>query len=325
MVLNIVIHLAAAFVLTVVLGFFLLPALRKLKAAQVEREEGPESHKKKTGTPTMGGIMFLLAFAVLTIPEAMKYRASIPVIIATLGFGAVGFIDDFIKVVMKRNLGLRAWQKLVLQLAVSLVTIWSVSAFTEVTFEVLLPFSSLFTADGAGVYVNFGIFTVPFLIFVLLGTTNGSNFTDGLDGLLSSVTIVISIFLAYISSNLAINVTMASVVMAGALFGFLVYNHHPAKVFMGDTGSLALGAFAATSMIMMKMPLFILFAGVIYFAEVLSVIIQVLYFKATKGKRFFKMAPIHHHFELLGWSENKVVTVFTIVTFVGCFLAVLLV
>lgn len=325
MVLNIVIHLAAAFVLTVVLGLFLLPALRKLKAAQVEREEGPESHKKKTGTPTMGGIMFLLAFAVLTIPEAMKYRASIPVIIATLGFGAVGFIDDFIKVVMKRNLGLRAWQKLVLQLAVSLVTIWSVSAFTEVTFEVLLPFSSLFTPDGAGVYVNFGIFTVPFLIFVLLGTTNGSNFTDGLDGLLSSVTIVISIFLAYISSNLAINVTMASVVMAGALFGFLVYNHHPAKVFMGDTGSLALGAFAATSMIMMKMPLFILFAGVIYFAEVLSVIIQVLYFKATKGKRFFKMAPIHHHFELLGWSENKVVTVFTIVTFIGCFLAVLLV
>ncbi len=325
MFLNIVIHLAAAFVLTVVLGFFLLPALRKLKAAQVEREEGLESHKKKTGTPTMGGIMFLLAFAALTIPEAMKYRASIPVIIATLGFGAVGFIDDFIKVVMKRNLGLRAWQKLALQLVVSLATIWAVSAFTEVTFEVLIPFSSLFTPDGVGIYANLGVFTVPFLIFVLLGTTNGSNFTDGLDGLLSSVTIVISIFLAYISAKLAINITMASVVMVGVLFGFLVYNHHPAKVFMGDTGSLALGAFAATSMIMMKMPLFILFAGVIYFAEVLSVIIQVLYFKATKGKRFFKMAPIHHHFELLGWSENKVVTVFTIVTFVGCFLAVLLV
>ncbi len=314
------VHLTAAFALTVVAGYFLLPALKKLKARQVEREEGPESHKKKTGTPTMGGIMFLLVFALLTIPEAGKYRASIPVIIGTLGFGAVGFIDDYIKVVMKRNLGLRAWQKLLLQMLVSFAVIWSVSAFTEVGFDMLIPFSSLITPDGSGIYLNAGIFTVPFLIFIFLGTTNGSNFTDGLDGLLSSVTLVIALFIAHFASSLAINITMASAVMSGGLLGFLVYNRHPAKVFMGDTGSLALGGFAASSMIMLKMPLFLIFMGIIYFAEVLSVIIQVLYFKATKGKRFFRMAPIHHHFELMGWSEEKVVLVFTLVTFAGCLL-----
>ncbi len=324
MLLNSIIHIIAGFTLTVILGHFLLPLLRRLKASQVEREEGLASHKVKTGTPTIGGLMFLIAFALLTIPEIPKYRASIPVIIATLGFGLVGFIDDYIKVVMKRNLGLRAWQKMVLQILVSLVTIWSVQAFTEVTFDVLLPFSALFTPDGVGVYVNFGIFTVPFLVFVLVGTTNGSNFTDGLDGLLSSVTLVIAVFIAFVSASLAINVTMSAAVMTGALLGFLVYNHHPAKVFMGDTGSLALGGFAAASMIMMKMPIFTIFAGIIYFTEVLSVIIQVLYFKATHGKRFFRMAPIHHHFELMGWSENKVVMVFTLVTAVGCVLAAVL-
>lgn len=324
MFLNHILHLVVAFVLTVLIGRFLIPELKKLKARQIEREEGPESHKKKTGTPTMGGIMFLLAFAVLTIPEAGKYRAAIPVIISTLGFGAVGLIDDYIKVVMKRNLGLRAWQKLILQIVVSFAVIWSVKQFTEVNFDVLIPFSSLFTANGAGLYVNPGVFTVPFLIFVFLGTTNGSNFTDGLDGLLSSVTIVIALFIAHISSALAINITSASFVMAGALLGFLVYNHHPAKVFMGDTGSLALGGFTAACMLVMKMPVHIVFVGIIYLVEVISVIIQVLYFKATHGKRFFKMAPIHHHFELMGWSETKVVNVFTVVTIVGCFIAIIL-
>ncbi len=318
------VHLITAFALTTVAGYFLLPALKKLKARQVEREEGPESHKIKTGTPTMGGIMFLLVFALLTIPEAGKYRASIPVIIGTLGFGAVGFIDDYIKVVMKRNLGLRAWQKLLLQVVVSIAVIWSVSAFTEVGFDMLIPFSSLFTPDGSGIYFNAGIFTVPFLVFIFLGTTNGSNFTDGLDGLLSSVTLVITLFICHFASSLAINITMTAAVMAGGLLGFLVYNHHPAKVFMGDTGSLALGGFAASCMIMLKMPLFLILMGIIYFAEVLSVIIQVLYFKATKGKRFFKMAPIHHHFELSGWSEEKVVLVFTFVTFAGCLLTMVL-
>ncbi len=318
------IHLLIAFSLTAAVGYFLLPLLKKLKARQVEREEGPESHKKKTGTPTMGGIMFLVVFVVMTAYEAELYRASIPVIVGTLGFGAVGFIDDYIKVVMKRNLGLRAWQKLLLQIIVSLAVIYSVSTFTEVGFDMLIPFSSLITPDGAGIYVNAGIFTIPFLVFVFLGTTNGSNFTDGLDGLLSSVTVVIAVFIAIISSSLAINITMSAAVMTGALLGFLVYNHHPAKVFMGDTGSLALGGFAASSMIMLKMPIFLIFMGVIYFAEVLSVIIQVLYFKATGGKRFFKMAPIHHHFELLGWSEVKVVTVFTLVTLAGCILTLVL-
>ncbi len=325
MILKILIHLFLAFLLTAGSGYVLLPVLRKLKARQIVREEGPESHKIKSGTPTMGGIMFLLVFALMTIPEAGKYRASIPVIIATLGFGAVGFIDDYIKVVMKRNLGLRAWQKLVLQLLVSLLVIWSVRTWTEVTFEILIPFSSLFSPDGAGIYLDAGILTVPFLVFVLVGTSNGSNFTDGLDGLLSSVTLVISIFIIIISSFLAININMTAAVMAGCLMGFLIYNHHPAKVFMGDTGSLALGGFAAASMIMLKMPVFIIFMAFIYFGEVLSVIIQVLYFKATKGKRFFKMAPIHHHFELMGWSENKVVLIFSAVTLAGCILTLVMI
>lgn len=324
MFLKYIIHLILAFILTVIAGHFILPVLIRLKARQVEREEGPESHKKKSGTPTMGGIIFLLIFALLTITEAGKYRAAIPVIISTLGFGLIGFIDDYIKVVMKRNLGLRAWQKLVMQTAVSLLVIWSVAHFTEVTFDMLIPFSSLITPDGAGIYVNPGIFTVPFLVFIFLGTTNGSNFTDGLDGLLSSVTVVIALAIGHIASSLAINITMAAAVMTGALLGFLVYNHHPAKVFMGDTGSLALGGFTAASMIMLKMPLFLIFVGFIYFAEVLSVIIQVLYFRMTGGKRFFKMAPIHHHFELCGWSEVKVVIVFTLVTFAGCLLSFVL-
>ncbi|MCR4591122.1 MAG: phospho-N-acetylmuramoyl-pentapeptide-transferase [Lachnospiraceae bacterium] len=325
MLIRFIIHVLIAFVLTFFAGKIILPVLERLKARQVEREEGPESHKKKTGTPTMGGIMFLLVFAVMTLAEAGTYKAAIPVIIGTLGFGAVGFIDDYIKVVMKRNLGLRAWQKLLLQIAVSLVTIWSISTFTEVGFDMLIPFSSLVTPDGAGIYFNAGIFTIPFLVFIFLGTTNGSNFTDGLDGLLSSVTLVIAVFIALISSSLAINITMSAAVMVGVLLGFLVYNHHPAKVFMGDTGSLALGGFAATCMILMKMPLFLIFMGIIYFAEVLSVIIQVLYFKATKGKRFFKMAPIHHHFELCGWSEGKVVAVFSLVTAAGCLLTLVLI
>ncbi len=320
MLLKFLIHAVLGLIFTIAAGRILLPALRKLKARQVEREEGLKSHKKKSGTPTMGGIMFILVFSLLTAMEAPKNRASIPVLVAVLGFGAVGFIDDYIKVVMKRNLGLRAWQKLLLQIVVSYAVIWSVSHFTEVTFDMLIPFSSLFSPDGAGIYLNTGLFTVPLLIFMLLGTTNGSNFTDGLDGLLSSVTLVIALFLGLISSFLAINITMSSAVMAGCLLGFLFYNHHPAKVFMGDTGSLALGGFVAASLIMLKMPVFVIFMGFIYFAEVLSVIIQVLYFKATKGKRFFRMAPIHHHFELLGWSENKVVLVFSGVTLAGCVL-----
>ncbi|MCR4746306.1 MAG: phospho-N-acetylmuramoyl-pentapeptide-transferase [Lachnospiraceae bacterium] len=319
------ISLAVSFVLSAVCGIFVLPALKRLKASQTEREEGPASHKVKSGTPTMGGIIFLIAFIIVAGVASTRYRMIIPIIISTVLFGAIGFIDDYIKVVMKRNLGLRAWQKMALQIVASAILLFYVYNFTEVKMDMLVPFSALFSADAEDMYVNFGFLTIPFLFIVIIGSVNGSNFTDGLDGLLSSVTLVISLFLAAVSMKLGVQITPAAGAMAGALIGFLLYNWHPAKVFMGDTGSLALGGFVAAAMLMLKMPLLLVFVAFIYLAEVLSVIIQVLYFKATGGKRFFRMAPIHHHFELGGWNEVQVVRAFTIVTLILCVIAYIIV
>ncbi|MBO6148826.1 MAG: phospho-N-acetylmuramoyl-pentapeptide-transferase [Lachnospiraceae bacterium] len=307
-----------SFALTALFGLLLLPWLKRLKARQTERVDGPKSHLKKTGTPTMGGIMFLASFGGVSAFLIPRYRAIIPILIATLGFGLVGFIDDYIKVVMKRSMGLRAYQKLILEIIVSVGFLFYISHFTEISFDMMVPFSALWSADGADAYLHLGVFSVPFLVIVILGTVNGSNFTDGLDGLLGSVTLVITCFIAVASSKIGLQITPAAAAMAGSLFGFLIYNWNPAKVFMGDTGSLALGGFVVSSMIMMKMPLYIIFVGFIYLAEVISVIIQVLYFKITKGKRFFRMAPIHHHFELGGWSEIRVVWTFVAVTAVMC-------
>ncbi len=318
MLIEFLLSLLAAFIISWGSGFFILPWLRKLKAQQVVRNEGPESHKVKTGTPTMGGIMILLAFVLVAGFMSIKYKVLIPIIISTVGFGLVGFIDDYIKVVMKRNLGLRAWQKMGLQILVTAVLLYYISAFTEVSFDMMVPFSAFFSANAEDMYINMGVMTIPFLFIVIVGTVNGSNFTDGLDGLLSSVTLVISIFLAFVAMKLGVLITPVAGAMAGALIGFLIYNWHPAKVFMGDTGSLALGGFVAAAMLMLKMPILLIFVAFIYLAEVISVIIQVLYFKATGGKRFFRMAPIHHHFELGGWSEVKVVRTFALVTLVLC-------
>ncbi len=306
------------FVLTGLSGLIILPWLIRLKASQTERSDGPQSHLGKTGTPTMGGIMFLLVFLILSIYLSFQSRAVIPIAISTLGFGLVGFVDDYIKVVKKRSLGLRAWQKMALQFLVAGILIYDISITTELPFDMMVPFSALFSADASDIYINFGVATVPLLFIIILGTVNGANFTDGLDGLLSSVSLVICIFIGLAASKLGIRISPAAGAMAGALLGFLLYNWHPAKVFMGDTGSLALGGFIVAAMLVMKLPLCIVFVGFIFLAEVLSVIIQVLYFKATKGKRFFRMAPIHHHFELGGWSEIQVVLVFSLVTAVFC-------
>ena len=318
MVIQYIISIAAAFVLTAVSGLFVLPFLRRLKASQTERDDGPESHLKKTGTPTMGGIMFLIGFTVSAGIFAVKHSLIIPIIISTLAFGLVGFADDYIKVVKKRSLGLTPIQKMALQIIAAAVLIGYMAFCTEVTFDMAVPFSALFSPDGQDIYVNFGIFTIPFLFIVILGTVNGANFTDGIDGLLSSVTIVIALFIAAVSFKVGSGIVPAAGAMTGALFGFLLYNWHPARVFMGDTGSLAIGGFVSASLLCLKLPIVTVLVAFVYLAEVLSVIIQVSYFKATHGKRIFKMAPIHHHFELSGWSEIKVVRNFTILTFVLC-------
>ncbi len=309
-----------SFGLTVLLGYFLIPLLKRFHAAQTERQEGPQSHQSKSGTPVMGGIMFLIPWAAVTIFTLPGHRNVVPVLLATLGFAFIGFLDDFLKVSKKQNMGLRAWQKLLLLVLCSLLVIFCIRKFTNVSFDMRIPFSSLLTAGGKPVMINTGIFAIPIELLVLCGTANGSNFTDGLDGLASCVTICIAGFLAAASTVSSSGICPASAAMIGALLGFLVYNHHPAKIFMGDTGSLALGGYVASTAIMMNLPIYIVIVAFIYLAEVCSVIIQVSYFQATKGKRFFLMAPIHHHFELRGWSEVKVVAMFTLVTFILCLL-----
>ena len=302
------------FILTVICGKIVLPMLIKLKAAQTERAEGPASHKAKNGTPTMGGIIFLIPWIVVMCFYLASHRNIIPVFTAVICFALIGFCDDYLKVVRHHNLGLRAWQKLVMQVAASAVVLAAVRTFTNISFDMRIPFSSFFTIGGTAFIASLGAAAIPLEIIIICGTVNGANFTDGLDGLAACVTAVISLFVTVSSAVTNAGIAPASMAFLGCLLGFLVYNRHPARVFMGDTGSLALGGFVAASFIMMNMPVYIIIAEFVYFAEVLSVIIQVLYFRATGGKRFFKMAPIHHHFELSGWSETKVVLVFSLVT-----------
>ena len=316
-----ILPLIITFILSVICGRLILPLLIKLKAGQTEREDGPASHKVKNGTPTMGGFIFLIPWIIVTAFYIPTHRNVVPILIAGVGFAAVGFADDYLKVVKKRNLGLRAWQKLLLQVLVSAAVLIYICLFTNVSFDIRIPYGSFFTVGGAALMISLGVFAIPAQIVIMCGTVNGSNFTDGLDGLAASVTAVIALFMAIASSVTSAGIAPAAMSFLGGLLGFLVYNHHPAKVFMGDTGSLSLGGFVAAGFIMMNMPLYLIIAAFIYFAEVLSVIIQVLYFKSTGGKRFFRMAPIHHHFELSGWSEVKVVAVFSIVTVMLCALA----
>ncbi len=311
-----ILPLIISFVLTYICGKITLPLLVKLKARQTERAEGPASHKAKNGTPTMGGVIFLIPWIIVTAFYIPTHRNIIPIFVSVICFALVGFADDYLKVVRHHNLGLRAWQKFLLQVISSFIVLACVRLFTNISFDMRIPFSSLFTASGTAFIASLGILAVPFETVIICGTVNGSNFTDGLDGLASSVTAVVALFAAISSAAMNAGIAPAAMAFLGGLLGFLIYNHHPAKVFMGDTGSLALGGFVAASFIMMNMPIYIIIAAFIYFAEVLSVIIQVLYFKATGGKRFFRMAPIHHHFELSGWKETKVVTAFTLVTLI---------
>lgn len=259
----------------------------------------------------MGGIIILIAITVTSLLYIGTNKEVIPVLFLTISFGLVGFLDDYIKVVMKRSLGLRAWQKLALQFIITGVFVFYLLNYTDVGTGMLIPFSN-------GKYLDLSFLFIPALFFVVLGTVNGVNFTDGLDGLASSVTMLVATFFTVVAIGTENGIAPITCAVVGALMGFLVFNVYPAKVFMGDTGSLALGGFVAASAYMLNMPLFIPLVGLIYMIEVLSVIIQVTYFKISGGKRIFKMAPIHHHFELCGWSETRVVTVFSIITALLC-------
>lgn len=295
------------FLVSAVSGRYLIPFLRRLKAGQTERSDGPQSHLKKTGTPNMGGLMILLGVTLSCFLPFRGQRNTIPVLILTIGFGLIGFADDYIKVVKKRSDGLLAWQKFLLQVLVSLLFAFYVQKIHYVPLTMKIPFMT-------GKVLNFGFLNIPIMVFIAVATVNGTNFTDGVDGLASCVTIAVAVFFVIAAAAAASGVILAGTAMIGALMGFLLYNAYPAKVFMGDTGSLALGGFVTGMAYMLQLPLFIPIVGFIYALEVISVIIQVLWFRHTGGKRFFRMAPIHHHFEMGGWSEVRVVAVFTIVT-----------
>lgn len=303
-----------SFAISALLGPVVIPFLRRLKIGQTVRDDGPQGHLKKNGTPTMGGVLILSAITVTSLMYVKDFQRIIPILFLTVGFGIVGFMDDYIKVVLKRSKGLSAWQKMAGQLVVTGIFAIYLIEYTDVSLAMKIPF-------WADYYLDFGIFNVPVLVFIVLGTANGTNFTDGLDGLASSVTVITATFFTVVAIGTDSGIEPITCAVVGALLGFLLFNVYPASVFMGDTGSLALGGFVAAAAYMMQMPLFIPIVGFIYLAEVVSVIMQVGYFKMTGGKRIFRMAPIHHHFELGGWSETRVVAVFSIVTALLCLVA----
>ena len=306
-----------SFLISVVFCPILIPFLRKLKFGQTEREEGPQSHLKKNGTPTMGGLVILASILLTSLIYIGKFTEILPVLFMTLGFGLIGFLDDYIKVVKKRSLGLTPLQKMALQLIVTGVFIYYYFKIAGLDTSIKIPFVS-----GDGFVMPTWLFII-FVFIVVLGTVNGVNFTDGLDGLASGVTVIVATFFTIAALSLNPSMTPITGAVVGSLLGFLLFNTYPARVFMGDTGSLALGGFVSSIALMLHMPLFIVIIGLIYLVEVLSVILQVGYFKLTHGKRIFKMAPIHHHFELCGYSETQVVAAFSIVTALLCLVGIM--
>lgn len=307
---------AAAFVITAVGGPVVIPFLRRLKCGQTVRDDGPATHLKKDGTPTMGGLLILAAAVLTSLYYINDSPEIMPALFMTVGFGMVGFIDDYIKVVCRRSLGLRAWQKLALQMLVTGVFAYYLLNYTDISLAVELP-------GMHGVWLDFGKWNLGILFFIVLGTVNGINLTDGLDGLAGSVTVIVAVFFTVAAIGKHSGIAPVTCAVVGALMGFLLFNAHPAAVFMGDTGSLALGGFVAACGYLLQMPLYIAVVGLVYLVETGSVILQVAYYKLTGGRRLFRMAPLHHHFELCGWSENAIVALFTAVTALMCLAALL--
>lgn len=313
---SLVISFAVAFLVSAVLGPVMIPWLKRLKFGQQILEDGPKWHEKKSGTPTMGGFIFIGGIVVSCI-VAMLINFNIHLLmmlLISLGFGAIGFIDDYVKVIKKQNQGLTAPQKFILQVILACIYIVVMNYTGDLNTEIIIPFAGISWAMPWWLYI---IFT----LIVITGTVNAVNLTDGLDGLAASITVVVALFFAaaawHAESWPALVFSSAA---AGGSLGFLLFNHYPAKVFMGDTGSLFLGGAITVAAVGLRMPLVLVIAGFVYLFEALSVILQVASFKLT-GKRIFKMAPIHHHFEMCGWNEVKIVLVFTLVTVILCIAA----
>ena len=303
-----------SFALSALAGPVIIPFLQRLKCGQTVRDDGPATHLKKAGTPTMGGLLILFSVVVTCIPFISSYPKAAPVLFLTVGFGIIGFLDDYIKVVCRRSMGLTPLQKFGGQVLVTAVFAYYLTHYTDVSLIMRVPFMN-------ERYMDFGVLNIPLLFFVVLGTVNGTNFTDGLDGLAGSVTVIVAVFFSVVAIGGHYGIEPVTCAVVGALLGFLLFNVHPASVFMGDTGSLALGGFVAACGYMMQMPLYIAIVGIIYLTEVLSVIMQVGFYKLSGGRRLFKMAPLHHHFELCGWSETRITALFSIITALMCLAA----
>ncbi|ABR33756.1 MULTISPECIES: phospho-N-acetylmuramoyl-pentapeptide-transferase [Clostridium] len=303
--------LIMGFLFSIVLGPIFIPILHKLKFGQNIRKEGPKSHQKKSGTPTMGGLIFFIATATAILIMGQKPMSREMILLYSfLAFGFIGFLDDILKIIHKDNLGLRAAQKMILLVLFSVALAWY--GYTNVGTDILIPFIN------QNFRLNLGILYIPFIVVYYAAVTNAVNLTDGIDGLATSVTVIVLTFFAIIGFRTQnVEVAVFAIALAGALLGFLKFNAFPAKIFMGDTGSLALGGVIGTIALMLKMELFVIIVGGIYLIETLSVIIQVTSFKLT-GKRVFRMSPIHHHFEQVGWSEVKIVTIFSSITAILC-------
>ncbi len=311
------ITILAGIILSGILGYLLIPVLRALKAGQSIREVGPTWHNSKAGTPMMGGLIFIFAAIICllgNLPIMEDYTVFF-VLALSLCFGLVGFLDDFFKAKFKRNLGLTSIQKALLQMAVSALFVYLLYKQGTLTCDIYVPFLNV------TFYVH-PLLYVFFAMFVMVGCDNAVNITDGVDGLCASVTLPVMIFFTVVSVAMGkYDLAMLPAALVGGLVGYLFYNWHPAKVFMGDTGSLFLGGVVCAMAFALDMPLILILIGLVYIIETLSVILQVGYFKLTKGKRIFKMAPIHHHFEMCGWNEVKIVLTFTAVSAAMCVLA----
>jgi len=304
-----------SFAITIILGPILIPLLRKLKIGQNVRDNGPKTHLKKSGTPTMGGVIMLIALLITVLTSGKINKDMFVLLVSTFGFGLIGFVDDYIKVKKERSLGLKPYQKIIGQVVLAVLLAVYQSNTSVLGTKIIIPFVE-------GKFLDLGPFYVPFIAFVVVGTVNSVNLTDGLDGLASGVTLIIMAFFGLVGLNWGMSsVSVFSAAMTGACLGFLIYNSYPARVFMGDTGSLALGGAVSAIAILLNLPLVIPIVGFIYFIEAISVIIQVLSFKLT-GKRVFLMAPLHHHFEQKGWPETKVVAVFWITTVLFCLIGI---
>ncbi|NLO94125.1 MAG: phospho-N-acetylmuramoyl-pentapeptide-transferase [Clostridiaceae bacterium] len=308
------------FVVSLLLGIIMIPLLKRFKFGQIQREDGPQSHKSKEGTPTIGGLIFLLPVFVFGAIYSFFDIRILPLVLVTLGFSLVGFMDDFLKIKRRSNNGLSPRQKMFGLLIVSSIFTWYAVSYVEEARTLIIPF-----IGHNNPWVLPVIIAIPLCMFFLVGFTNAVNLTDGLDGLAGSVTTIVLLFFTLVTT---LNsqwdyIRIFCSMLAGGLLGFLVYNLYPARVFMGDTGSLALGGALAAVAILTGTPIFLAISGIIYVVETLSVMIQVIYFKKT-GKRFFLMAPLHHHYEQKGWNEIKIVIIFTIVTIISGILAFIL-